>query len=82
MTSAGYHGKWEPLPAKMRKWERSSDVAVGSGAFGSIRANEFAPRMKEDHVWGVREDWGSEKGGRGNGARHQWGKGASVYKER
>lgn len=29
------------------------------------------PKLKSDHVWGVREDWGKSAG--------PWGKGASVY---
>ena len=33
-----------------------------------------APRLKEDHIWGVREDWGERAG--------TWGKGAAVFQER
>lgn len=35
------------------------------------REQRPAPRLREHHVWGVREDWGDGAG--------KWGKGAKVY---
>jgi len=32
------------------------------------------PVLKEDHVWGVREDWGKKAGA--------WGKGASIFEDK
>jgi protein AFG1 len=32
-----------------------------------------APRLREHHVWGVREDWGKKAGA--------WGQGAKVHEE-
>lgn len=36
------------------------------------KARPSAPRLKEDHIWGVREDWGPKAG--------TWGRGAKVHR--
>ncbi|KAK0232173.1 hypothetical protein EDD85DRAFT_102523 [Armillaria nabsnona] len=73
MTSPAYHMRcqWDP---KVQKWQGSSVVA-DSGKITSASEPHagFSPQLSENHVLGVREDWGA--GGR-------WGKGASVYDEK
>ncbi|KAK0482367.1 AFG1-like ATPase-domain-containing protein [Armillaria novae-zelandiae] len=73
MTSPAYHThcQWEP---KVQKWDGTSVVA-GHGEMSSAGKPQtgFSPQLSENHVWGVREDWGG--GGR-------WGKGASAYDEK
>lgn len=74
MTSSSYDAKstWVPLPVDLRKWEKAQ-LALGGGtrSLGNIPSTaQFAPKLSENHVWGVREDWG------GGGS---WGRGASAY---
>ncbi|KZT22234.1 hypothetical protein NEOLEDRAFT_1072044 [Neolentinus lepideus HHB14362 ss-1] len=38
-----------------------------------VRERPHAPRLKEEHVWGVREDWGEKA--------REWGKGAQAYRQ-
>lgn len=38
-----------------------------------------APKIKNDHIWGVREDWGEKKSGSEETYGKSWGKGASAY---
>lgn len=39
----------------------------------ALKERPSAPRLKEDHIWGVRDDWGPKAGA--------WGKGAKVYRK-
>ncbi|EGO25507.1 hypothetical protein SERLADRAFT_448478 [Serpula lacrymans var. lacrymans S7.9] len=41
--------------------------------FNSLLERPEAPRLSEDHIWGVREDWGERA--------KDWGKGASAFSE-
>ena len=57
-----------------RSYSREPAQASGNGRVPSALATEdrpSAPQLAEDHVWGIREDWG-EKAGR-------WGKGAAAF---
>ena len=38
-----------------------------------VRQRPEAPRLREEHVWGVRDDWG--------GRAKEWGRGAKAYEE-
>ncbi|KAK0192119.1 AFG1-like ATPase-domain-containing protein [Armillaria mellea] len=73
MTSPAYHirSQWKP---KVQKWE-GSRVITGYGKLSGASQSQtgFSPQLSENHVWGVREDWGG--GGR-------WGKGARAYDEK
>ncbi|EPQ56947.1 hypothetical protein GLOTRDRAFT_37622 [Gloeophyllum trabeum ATCC 11539] len=40
----------------------------------AMRERPSAPRMKEEHVWGVREDWGEKAS--------EWGRGVAAYRGR
>ncbi|EIW63222.1 uncharacterized protein TRAVEDRAFT_43527 [Trametes versicolor FP-101664 SS1] len=56
----------------------SSDFAEEASAHATHphphpTARPPAPRLRADHVWGVREDWGAQA--------REWGRGASVYPE-
>ncbi|KAI0798473.1 AFG1-like ATPase-domain-containing protein [Irpex lacteus] len=84
MTSESYskEEQWNPLPDASRKWERSSvvgqpgpqptPVAPHGGYVNSDRVDltqrPEAPQLREEHIWGVREDWGKQAGAWGRGA--------------
>ncbi len=56
----------------------SSDFAEEASAHATHphphpTARPPAPRLRADHVWGVREDWGAQA--------REWGRGASVYSQ-
>lgn len=55
--------------AKVRKGEKINVVGLQEDP----RAATVPPKVKEDHVWGVREDWGKGAG--------RWGKGASAHEK-
>ncbi|KAI0684734.1 hypothetical protein BC835DRAFT_1310420 [Cytidiella melzeri] len=71
MTSESYgtYKQWTPLPDAARKWERTSITSnVSTGQ------RPEAPRLREEHIWGVREDWGRRSG--------TWGRGTAMRTER
>ncbi|KAL5485156.1 hypothetical protein ACEPAI_7798 [Sanghuangporus weigelae] len=55
----------------------SNDFAVEATGEGEVRSQQAvcdrpsAPRLAENHFWGVREDWGDKAG--------RWGKGATAF---
>ncbi|KAL5523830.1 hypothetical protein ACEPAG_8003 [Sanghuangporus baumii] len=55
----------------------SSDFAAEATGEGEVRSQQAigdrpsAPRLAENHFWGVREDWGDKAG--------RWGKGAAAF---
>ncbi|KAL0572696.1 hypothetical protein V5O48_009270 [Marasmius crinis-equi] len=89
MTSSSYHRdeEWRPLPLDSRQWEKirvtpRSKVAVIYEDKPTQEADESTqvprdlqppPKLRDYHVWGVREDWGKRAG--------RWGKGAKVYEK-
>ncbi|KAJ7646946.1 AFG1-like ATPase-domain-containing protein [Roridomyces roridus] len=83
MTSPAYiqGARWTPLSDGERAWEKNvtqTRESVGHDEFASEETylsetgirRPAAPRIKADHVWGVREDWGPAAG--------KWGKGADT----
>jgi protein AFG1 len=64
-----------PEPTRLVMMHENNDdfaeEAAYSGPVPRVERPE-APRLSEDHVWGVREDWG--------GRAKDWGKGARVYR--
>ncbi|TFK53712.1 hypothetical protein OE88DRAFT_1655972 [Heliocybe sulcata] len=48
------------------------DFASEAGYTRPTRERPEAPRLKEEHVWGVREDWGEKA--------KEWGRGSQVYR--
>ncbi|KAI5481477.1 hypothetical protein MNV49_004234 [Pseudohyphozyma bogoriensis] len=51
---------------------KDADTEVNVSRSQEVGRSE-PPKLKEEHVWGVREDWGKKSG--------EWGKGASVYEK-
>lgn len=58
----------------LQEGDFASEAAFESDARAYRVAKEqpSAPRLKEDHIWGVREDWGPKAG--------TWGRGAKVHR--
>ncbi|TDL26009.1 hypothetical protein BD410DRAFT_716262 [Rickenella mellea] len=48
-------------------------AAYDGGVLGTRKERPNAPRLKPDHVWGVREDWGKRAG--------IWGQGTSAHQK-
>ncbi|KAF7305969.1 Mitochondrial ATPase [Mycena chlorophos] len=79
MTSASYSrsAQWMPLGDEDRAWERTSKLAAATGTSISATTSQpafaqpTAPRLKADHVWGVRDDWGK--------GADRWGLGARAH---
>ena len=85
MTSTTYHNEetWMPLSQASRKWEDASPASPQSptrhtsGVAPEITNGEGlqpeAPVLAKEHIWGVRDDWGTRAGA--------WGQGAKVYEK-
>ncbi|KAF7376475.1 Lactation elevated protein 1 [Mycena sanguinolenta] len=87
MTSPAYSrdAQWVPLADKDRTWESSlSDSNFNVARYDDFTAaaavlpqtgeeirRPAPPRLKADHIWGVRDDWGK--------GTDTWGQGAKVY---
>ncbi|KAL0072251.1 hypothetical protein AAF712_000011 [Marasmius tenuissimus] len=80
--------EWSPLPLSSRRWEKIRDhrgpitFAQQHGDKPLSEAEDTGelprdlrppPKLRDYHVWGVREDWGKRAG--------RWGKGARVYEK-
>ncbi|KAJ7680692.1 AFG1-like ATPase-domain-containing protein [Mycena polygramma] len=58
----------DPPPAELDDF---ADEAAYLQPQGGLGVKPTAPRLKPDHVWGVRDDWGKQTG--------VWGQGATAY---
>ncbi|KAJ6489487.1 AFG1-like ATPase-domain-containing protein [Mycena vitilis] len=58
----------DPPPAERDDF---ADEAAYLRPQGGLGVKPTAPRLKPDHVWGVRDDWGKQTG--------VWGQGATAY---
>lgn len=59
----------------LQEGDFASEAAFESDARAyRVAKQPSAPRLKEDHIWGVREDWGPKAG--------TWGRGAKVHRKR
>lgn len=56
-----------PRPLKEAGLKPTDTTAVEA----DIKTQPAAPKLRPEHVWGVREDWGPRTG--------NWGKGAKAY---
>jgi len=71
---------WQPLLPEIRKWETTNSKDSGEPLpeenemkAGSLLSGgrPHPKKIKDEHFWGVREDWGPRAG--------RWGKGAAVF---
>ncbi|KIJ49377.1 hypothetical protein M422DRAFT_160910 [Sphaerobolus stellatus SS14] len=83
MTSRAYDEEynWQPLPSELRQWERSTkapdvkDTEDDLEARPALAAGRPSPKkIKDEHFWGVRDDWGPRAG--------KWGKGIQGFQDK
>lgn len=59
---------------KIQEGDFAPEVAFESDArVHNLKERPSAPRLKEDHIWGVRDDWGPKAGA--------WGRGTKVHQK-
>ena len=78
------HRKWEGYGYSRHRHRPVGEVASvdlqhpyhgsSSGSVVKERPGPAAPRLRDEHIWGVRDDWGDKAG--------EWGKGVKVYEKK
>lgn len=73
LSSAAGHSMISITSRSDREDDFAIEAAYDGGVLGTRKERPNAPRLKPDHVWGVREDWGKRAG--------IWGQGALAHQK-